>query len=251
MDKNDHPVPDGTLVNFYRYYPKEGLSLEPQTAETVAGVAQIPIIKELDSPLQVWATSNLAVKNVPFNIGPGIIDTPTPTPTFTPGPTSTSTPTVAPTETIVPTSTPEPSPTATLPPLESNEPPPRPVDWVDLIYSLLGSLVIAGIAFTLGGERLLLEERVRSALVAIACGLIGYIAYTLLALLSSPAGWFGTIVDQGTGGHWVTPLVSLLFAIVGTVIWYMKPGRIYRARRSKGPEMAASTTKPKEEKLTG
>lgn len=250
MDKNDHPVPDGTLVNFYRYYPKEGLSLEPQTAETVGGVAQIPIIKELDSPLQVWATSNLAVKNVPFNIGPGIIDTPTPTPTFTPGPTSTSTPTVIPTETVIPTSTPEPSPTATLPPRGGSEPPPRPVNLVDLVYSLLGSLVIAGIAFTLGGERLLLEERVRSALVAIACGLIGYIAYTLLALLSSRSGWFGAIVDQGIASHWVTPLVSLLFAIVGTVIWYMKPGRIYRARWSKGQE-AATPTKPKEEELTG
>lgn len=250
VDKNKHPVPDGTLVNFYRYYPKEGLSLEPQTAETVNGVAQIRIIKELDSPLQVWATSNLATQSVPFDIGPGIIDTPTPTPTSTPGPTSTSTPTPIATETATPTSTPEPLPTPTRPPM-GPEPPPKPVDLIDLIYALLGSIVIAGIAFTLGGDRLLLEERVRSALVAIASGLVGYIGYTLLALLSSRSGWFGTIVELGAGGHWVTPLVSLLFAIVGTVIWYLKPGRIYGIKWPKAQGVSSSTTQPKEEQITG
>jgi beta-N-acetylhexosaminidase len=251
VDQNGHPVPDGTLVNFYRYYPKEGWSLAPQTAETVDGIAQIPIIKEFDSPLQVWATSNLATRNVvPFDIGPGIIDTPTPTPTFTPGPTSTSTPTSIPTETATPTPTPEPLPTPTQPPL-GPESLPKPVDLIDLIYALLGSIVIAGIAFTLGGDRLLLEERVRSALVAIAFGLVGYIGYTLLALLSSRSGWFGTIVEQGANGHWVTPLVSLLFAIVGTVIWYLKPGRIYGIKWPKAQGVSANTTQPKEEQITG
>jgi hypothetical protein len=122
---------------------------------------------------------------------------------------------------------------------------------IDLIYALLGSIVIAGIAFTLGGDRLLLEERVRSALVAIAFGLVGYIGYTLLALLSSRSGWFGTIVEQGANGHWVTPLVSLLFAIVGTVIWYLKPGRIYGIKWPKAQGVSANTTQPKEEQITG
>jgi hypothetical protein len=38
------------------------------------------------------------------------------------------------------------------------------------------------------------------------------------------------IIDVGAADHWVTPLISLLFAIVGTVIWYLKPGRIFGAK---------------------
>ncbi|RME73931.1 MAG: hypothetical protein D6784_11010, partial [Chloroflexi bacterium] len=106
VDRYGHPVPDGTLVDFFRFYPLEGLSLEPLTAQTVGGVAEITIVKERDTPLQVRASSGLAVQGVPFNIGPGIVDIPTPTPTPTPLPTPT------PTETPVPTDTPTPVPSA-------------------------------------------------------------------------------------------------------------------------------------------
>ncbi|GIK40102.1 MAG: hypothetical protein BroJett011_39350 [Chloroflexota bacterium] len=232
MDKNGHPVPDGTLVNFLRYYPLEGLSLEPLTAQTTRGVAQIPIIKERDTPLQVKASSELAVQSIVFNIGPGIVETPTPTATFTPFPTETPTITPTPTETPAPTRTPASSPTPIMPPSSSSQPPPRPVNAIDLVYSLLGMLVIAGISFTLGGDRLLLEERVRSALVAIAFGLVGYVLYTIMALAWPRSGFFGTLIEQGATGHWVTPLVSLLCAIVGTVIWYLKPGRIFGSKWS-------------------
>ncbi len=226
VDKYGHPVPDNTLVNFLRYYPLEGLSLEPIKAKTAGGVAQINIIKERDTPLQVAASSNLAVQSVSFNIGPGIVDTPTPTPTFTPFPTDT--PTLIPTHTQTPapgpTETPEPTPTR--PPLVTPPPPARPVSFIDLFFAMMSTLVIAGIAFVIGSERLSLEERVRSALVAVACGLIGYVSYTILALVAPRSGALGAIIDQGAAGHWVTPLVSLLFAILGTVIWYLKPGRL-------------------------
>jgi uncharacterized membrane protein YhhN len=110
-------------------------------------------------------------------------------------------------------------------------------------------IVIAGIAFTLGGDRLLLEERVRSALVAIACGLVGYVSYILLAMLLPRLGFIGVIVDEGATSHWVTPIVSLLFTIVGTVIWYLKPGRI---RGSKWPisQGVSSIMVKSEEELT-
>jgi beta-N-acetylhexosaminidase len=248
MDRNGHPVPDGTLVNFLRYYPLEGLSLEPITAETTRGVAQIPIIKERDTPLQVKASSELAVQSVVFNIGPGIVETPTPTATFTPFPTETPTITPTPSQTPTPTITPRPSPTPTVPPLALVQPPPRPVSAVDLAYSLLGMLVIAGISFTLGGDRLHLEERVRSALVAIAFGLVGYVVYTIMALAWPRSGFLGALIEQGATGHWVTPLVSLLCAIVGTVLWYLKPGRISGAR---WPGQKMSTVRVKsEEELT-
>lgn len=246
VDKNNHPVPDGTLVNFLRYYPLEGLSLEPLTAQTVRGVAEIPIFKERDTPLQVKASSELAVQSVVFNIGPGIVETPTPTATFTPFPTDTPTITPTPSATFIPTATPTPSPTATPPPPAPTLRPARPVNVIDLAYSLLGMLVIGGIAFTLGSDRLQLEERVRSALVAIASGLVGYVGYTILALAVPRSGFWGTIIDAGAVDHWVTPLVSLLFAILGTVVWYLKPGRLFGVGRA---AKEASAAAPKTEEV--
>jgi hypothetical protein len=212
----------------------EGLSLEPLQSKTVNGIAEIIIIKERDTPLQVRVSSNLAVQSIPFDIGPGIIDTPTPTSTFTPTPTDTptSTPTASatptpiivtatPTEVIAPTATPIPP----EPPLPS-----KPVDMVDLVYSLLGAILIGGIAFTLGGERFPLEERVRSALVAIAVGLVGYIFFTIIAMAFPQTAYMNNIIRQSAAGHWVAPLVTILFAVIGVLVWHLKPGRVFWKR---------------------
>jgi beta-N-acetylhexosaminidase len=230
MDKNGHPVPDGTLVDFFRFYPLEGLSLEPLQSRTNKGIAEINILKERDTPLQVRASSNLAVQSETYNIGPGIVDTPTPTPTLTPTPTGTPTPTLTPSITptpIIVTATPTmeiiPSPTPIPPP----PPRPKPVNFVDLVYSLLGAMLIGGIAFTLGGERFPLEERVRSALVAIAAGLVGYIFFTIAAIAFSQTDYMDSIIRQNAAGHWVAPLITLLFAIIGVLVWHLKPGRVF------------------------
>ncbi len=230
VDKNGNPVPDGTLVNFFRAYPKEGLSLEPMTVSTNKGGAEITIIKERESPLQVTASSNLAVQSVPFNIGPGIIETPTPTQTFTPAPTATSTATPEPTATPTMESSPTielPAATLEPPPAASGLNPARPVSFIDLLYSLIGMLLVGSIAFVFGEDRFSLEERVRPALVAVALGLVGYIFYTIAGLALPRTGYLGTLVDQGVQGHWVAPLVSLMFSIFGTIAWYLKPGRVF------------------------
>jgi beta-N-acetylhexosaminidase len=243
VDRNENPVPDGTLVDFFRFYPLEGLSLEPMTASTTGGVAEITIIKERDTPLQVRASSNLAAQSVPFDIGPGIIDTPTPTatatptPTDTPAPTPTSTPTMTPTPELPPTSElPVPAPTDTSLGLGNSKlAASRPVDILDLVYSLLGMLLIGGIAFVLGGDRFSLEERIRPTLVAIAAGLVGYIIYIFMAMTFYRSGFVGTIIEQGMAGHWVAPLISLLCAIIGMALWYLKPGRIFWANEETTP----------------
>ncbi|RMF05594.1 MAG: hypothetical protein D6768_00965 [Chloroflexi bacterium] len=230
-DRNNNPVPDGTLVDFFRYYPLEGLSLEPLQAETTDGIAEIVIIKERDTPLQVRASSNLAVESVTFNIGPGIVDTPTPTPTLTPTitPTPSATASPTPSPTPVPTFSPTPQATATpfisaaaTPPLPDN-----PVIMMDLVYSILGSLLIAVIAFTLGGDWFPLEERVRSALVPVATGLVGYIFYTIVARAFPSAEYVQILIQQNATGHWVAPLFSILFAVVGVIVWHLKPGRLF------------------------
>jgi hypothetical protein len=88
-------------------------------------------------------------------------------------------------------------------------------------------VLIGGIAFVLGGDRFSLEERVRPALVAVAAGLVGYIFYIFIAMAFSRSGYVSLIVQQGIAGHWVAPLISLLCAIVGMGLWYLKPGRIF------------------------
>jgi beta-N-acetylhexosaminidase len=231
MDRNGHPVPDGTLVDFWRFYPLEGLSLEPFQSRTNRGIAETVIVKERDTPLQVRASSNLAVQSETFNIGPGIVDTPTPTPTWTATPTGTPTPTATPSVTATPvivTATPTMDivPTTTPVPLEPL-PPAKPVNLLDLIYSLFGAILIGGIAFTLGGERFPLEERVRSALVAVAVGLVGYIFFTIATMAFPHSGYMEHILNQSANSHWVAPLVTLLFAIMGVLVWHLKPGRVF------------------------
>jgi len=217
VDKNGHPVPDGAPVDFFGFYPLEGLSLAPSRTTTTNGVAQITIVKERDTPLLVSASSDLAT-SITFNIGPGIIDTPTPTITPTAVPSDTpSPPSPTPTlekETPTPVVTPEPP-----------APPPSPprLNLIDLAYALVGMILVGGIAFTLGGDRFSLEERVRPALMAVAIGLVGYVSYAILAV-AYPAA---SIVGRNAGGHWVAPLISLLFAILGMVAWFLKPGRIF------------------------
>jgi len=35
------------------------------------------------------------------------------------------------------------------------------------------------------------------------------------------------LMRQGAVGHWVAPLVSLLFAVTGLFVWILKPGRVF------------------------
>jgi hypothetical protein len=194
-------------------------------------------VKERESPLQVTVSSNLAVQSVPFNIGPGIIDTPTPTPTFTPEPTETPTPTPTLTPTPVVASSPTPgAPEPTVEPGFNSDQPgwAGPVTFIDLAYALLGMLLIGGIAFSLGEDRFSLEERIRPALVAIAFGLVGYVSYTMVALAFPRSPYLDFLVEQGAANHWVAPLVSLLFAISSMITWYLKPGRIFWVKSRPG-----------------
>lgn len=224
VDKNGYPVPDGTKVDFFRLYPLEGLSLEPQTARTEHGVAEMIIFKERDTPLRVTASSNLAAQSIPFDIGPGILDTPTPTPTFTPTPTGT----LAPTETPPPTSTPKPTPTSTPKPTTTPAPllgaPVKSVSGVGLVYTIVGALLIGGVGFVLGGERFSLEERVRPALVALAFALVSYSIYAVAGII----GYRATLVELGRENRGVAPLISLICAIVSMGVWFLKPGRIFK-----------------------
>jgi hypothetical protein len=68
---------------------------------------------------------------------------------------------------------------------------------------------------------------VRSALVAIAAGLVGYILYTILGMALPKTEYMNMIIRQSATRHWVAPLITLLFAIVGVLVWHLKPGRVF------------------------
>lgn len=224
-DRNGNPVPDGTVVNFLRSYPRENLPLAQLPATTNQGIAEVVITKEIDSPLVISAVSGLASQSDSINIGPGVIDTPTPTVTPTATPTLTPTATEpTPTETPLPTAT---APLMTTPILLRPSPPSNPVSLVDLIYSLMGALAIAGIAFALGEDRFALEERVRGALVALAAGLVGYITFTIVSMAFIEVEFVGNVARESINGHWVAPLITIAFAIIGVLIWHLKPGRVF------------------------
>ncbi|MDM8527881.1 glycoside hydrolase family 3 N-terminal domain-containing protein [Anaerolineales bacterium HSG24] len=237
IDRNGNPVPDGTVVEFYQNYPSEDLSLGPLSAITENGKAEAIIRKERDSPLRVTVSSHLAVQSRLFDIGPGILDTPTPTPTSTPIPTPTDSPiptsttipptatstdiaTPSPTETSSPSPSPSFTPTATLPAVIPAPSP--PVSAIGLLYTIIGVVSIGVIGFLIGGERFSLEERVRPALVAIAFGLSTYCSYALLGLL----GYNGTIITIGRQSPFFAPSISVLVAIICMIVWFSKPGRI-------------------------
>ena len=70
-----------------------------------------------------------------------------------------------------------------------------------------------------------MEERVRPALVAMALGLVGYITYTIVAITFPKASYVASLIERGATGHWVAPLISLLFAIAGIVAWGIRQSR--------------------------
>ena len=218
VDKLGNPVPDNTLVSFNRTYPKEGLELAPITVPTINGVAQTTITVEREGTLEITAASGDATRSGKIIIeGPSItIETPTATATATP----TETPSPTPTGTPVPTDTPTPTativPTATVPPAGTNVPRQPTLVFSDLFLSLV---VLFGVGIVIvqrfTAPQLPLAERILPALVAIAVGLAGYVLYGIFAVQLAEVKIIGAWVHQNSHTHWLTLIISLLFALLG------------------------------------
>jgi beta-N-acetylhexosaminidase len=118
-DRNGHPVPDGTLVEFRFFDPQGGIELPRRQVPTVNGLASVPLTIERAGSLQLSATagdgagSQVLLLTVGGEAGALVstaTPTVTPTPTATPEPTATPTP--EPTATATPTPPSETTPTA-------------------------------------------------------------------------------------------------------------------------------------------
>jgi beta-N-acetylhexosaminidase len=179
LDRNGHPVPDGTPVVFRLSYPAEALELPRKNANTVNGVAETEVALERTGQMAVTVSSTPAERSVTMIVTiqeeqGAIIATvvPSPTATATATPNPTATPTSPPT--LTPTTTPPSEMSA------GNQPKTRLLDGLDLLLSF-ASIILAGSVLYLareGGWRSL-AERTRFFLWGLSWGLVGYISYGL------------------------------------------------------------------------
>lgn len=216
VDRNGNPVPDNTLVSFNRMYPFEGLELAPITVSTFGGVAETTVIVDREGTLEITAGSGDATRSGKIIIEGSFITVETPTATATSVPTDTPTPTATPTATAsaTPTATASATPTSTPEPTPVPEPQPAALSSADLFLSLLMLIGVGVVVFTVSA-RGPLEIRLWPVLLAAAVGLIGYVLYGIFAVQLAEIGWLGKLIRQNTHIHWLTPLVTLVFAVTG------------------------------------
>ncbi len=185
LDRNGHPVPDGTPVTFTRLF-SESIELPALTVGTSEGVAIVEITLDKDKigPLRIRAYSEPALTSYElrmtiFENQPSVFATVIP-PTLTPTP-KPSTP--APTRS--PTATPTPTPTPVPPwydPLTQPDAP-RRVNLLDLFAALVGIAAVGLAAYYLrlnfGEQNSQHVAATRLALWCSGAGLTGYILYGL------------------------------------------------------------------------
>jgi len=214
LDRNGHPVPDGTPVEFRLRYPTEGLELAPKVETTSGGKARTTVV--LDRAGELWITAQAGEAKesarIVLKVGgdaPGSIATVLPSPTVAPTHTPTPAPTVTPTAmpTIEPTAVATPTPPA---------PPPQPrAPLPAFLFGLLGVIGSSGVAFIRGQHRAQVTQhggRINpSAQLGLAVGgalwavTVAWAAYVLYAL-----GWApGATQLQAAGMTWAAGVFSL------------------------------------------
>jgi beta-N-acetylhexosaminidase len=215
LDRNEHPVPDGTEVEFTGYYLEEDLIVEPQVVtDTISGVAGASFWLAVDGLMEIAALSGEAGSDT---LRVRVLMPATPFPTFTASPTATPSPT--------PTSTPIlPPPTATPAPTPPPAPPPSapvpPVDWFDFLLAGAGILLGNLLGFQVRrGRRRAWEREVQLVLYGVELGLIGYILYGLGLL--NPARFVG--LESG---------ILRGFLLLLSVALAFLPSAVLRLRRS-------------------
>lgn len=216
-DRNGHPVPDGTIVQFIQRDRIQGLVSIIEEVPTRLGVAQLDYVLEARTgpgQFRITAVAGEATQSQEVDIfieGEAFVAILTPEPT----PTPTATPTAVP-PTLTPTPTPTATPTTpTLP--EALGPPPEPginilLSDFWLLLSLLGGLtavLAAGLFFT-RTQPVPLAQQLRWLLWGVVGGLVVYNYYVL--------GLPGTAVLLDLGG-WAGLITTLLGGLVGLSVF--------------------------------
>jgi beta-N-acetylhexosaminidase len=182
LDRNGHPVPDGTSVTFAASYRGGIGSAGLASGTTVGGIAEATLTLPDPGQAELVAQSGEAVSRNPLQVT--VAAPPTPTPTPSPTPTLTPTPTTTPLPSSTATATPAPpTPTPTpAPPVPAEEKTggarPRPVDGRDLLAALSATLLAGVVGFSLRRRPGRPAARwVRLGLLVLIGGLVGYLLY--------------------------------------------------------------------------
>jgi beta-N-acetylhexosaminidase len=213
VDRNGHPVPDGTPVEFRLRYPAEALELAPKIETTVGGRARTVVT--LDRTGELWITAQageakdstrielrIGGGNIPGSIAT-VMPSPTPIPTATAIPVATETP-----------STMSASGAGGLAGRGAGTAQPR-VTLAAFLYALIGTVAAGGVAFTLHtrhtpGPRPSLQALV-AVLWAATAAWIGYLMYAI--------GWLpGASQLQAHGYSWAAGVIALLSGLV-SLLW--------------------------------
>jgi beta-N-acetylhexosaminidase len=209
LDRNGHPVPDGTEVTFSRTF-SQSAELAPLVANTQNGMATVSFVLDRNGPLRVRASSDPAMTSVTLQLT--VAEQPSepkivypPTPTVQPTVTVTSTP--APTETPTPTPTPSPQDQGSV----------RRVGWRDLLMALAGVFVTGGAGY--GTQRVrkrreadtdVVSRALQGGLWSVIAGLTGYVLYGL--------GAPGCEWVRATFGEWAALFVVVVFGAIPVLI---------------------------------
>jgi len=206
-DKNNHTVPDGTVVRFTVRLAGEDLIIAQPEATTIDGLATISYRIDRDGIFEVTAASEPAMVSgtLVLNTQGGLAQVimPTPTPTIEPTPTMT----LPPIQTPVPSESPEPGANTTGFP--------RMMDWFLVVLILIAGF---GVAFLVGfrwwgGS----NWAIRSGFCTLIGGLLAYLLLTLgidslVELVKESSSWF--IVEM--------TMIGMLFGWVAALIWWLR-----------------------------
>ena len=206
-DKNNHTVPDGTVVRFTIRLAGEDLIIAQPEATTIDGLATISYRIDRDGIFEVTAASEPAMvsSTLVLNTQGGLAQVIMPTPT----------PTVQPTPTITPPATQTPVPSETPEPGANTTGFPRMMDWFLIVLILIagfGAAFLAGFRWW-GGS----GWAFRSGFCTLIGGLVAYLLLTLgieslVELVKQSSSWF---IVQMT-------VVGMLFGWVIALIWWLR-----------------------------
>jgi beta-N-acetylhexosaminidase len=231
LDRNGHPVPDGTSIEFRFFYPEEQLETR-QVATTSGGVAFIDFVLDRAGSLEVSVIGSAAKlrAEVPEDEVVEFQTVVPPTPTFTPTTTPTPTPTSTPTTTPTPTATPTLRPTSTTAPTLTPTPVPTKRVTGRALSVALAEVLAIGLAalLVLIGRGHDVRQALRCSLICVIGGLAGYNLYAL--------GWLGTQRASQFSRQWGAVLVTTLGCVVagglaalGLYVW-----RRFQDRKGEG-----------------
>ena len=219
VDRNGHPVPDGSPVQFIFTYPQEGLE-RSILATTHGGIAEAAVTLERTGQLDISIQADPFPRTIALQITiqegePPIISTPTPEPTPIPTPT----PTIEP----EPTREGTPQPTAEPGNGESEEETPttEKTEAPELALALAGVLLASSTGYyVVRSNSGPVSRALRLALWCVIGGLTLYLAY---ALGLPPATWL-----REQSGVWAAGWVTLFGSMVPLVItWFADQRKRY------------------------